>query len=114
MCRCRNGRGRVVARACARRSTTFVASKNSTGSWIDATARMNCYVGNLQPMPGAFPSGPPRKGPNWLSDVPIAIGTFGGRELIGDRATARIEDIWCEKIRGCSYREGNRLRSAFS
>ena len=35
------------------------------------TARMNCYVGNLQPMPGAFPSGPPRKGPNWLSDVPI-------------------------------------------
>jgi hypothetical protein len=23
----------------------------------------------------------------------------------GDRATALIEDIWCEKIRGCSYME---------
>jgi hypothetical protein len=23
------------------------------------------------------------------------------------RATALIEDIWCEKIRGCSYRGGN-------
>ena len=27
---------------------------------------------------------------------------FGGR---GDRATAPIEDIWCEEIRGCSCRE---------
>jgi hypothetical protein len=25
----------------------------------------------------------------------------------GDRATAPIEDIWCEKIHGCSYRGGN-------
>ena len=28
-----------------------------------------------------------------------------GVTLRGDRATALIEDIWCEKIRGCSYRE---------
>ena len=25
--------------------------------------------------------------------------------LRGDRATVLVEDIWCEKIRGCSYRE---------
>ena len=25
----------------------------------------------------------------------------------GDRVTALIEDIWCEKIRGCSDRGGN-------
>jgi hypothetical protein len=24
-----------------------------------------------------------------------------------DRATAPIDDIWCDKIRGCSYRGGN-------
>lgn len=29
---------------------------------------------------------------------------FGGR---GERAPALIEDICCEKIRGCSYRRGN-------
>src|SRR5258705_2787378 len=32
----------------------------------------------------------------------------GGREERGDRATAPIEDIWCEKIRGCGYREAVR------
>jgi hypothetical protein len=26
-----------------------------------------------------------------------------------DRATAPIENIWCEKIRGCSYGEATRL-----
>jgi hypothetical protein len=29
---------------------------------------------------------------------------FGRRNGARDRATAPIEDIWCEKIRGCSYR----------
>ena len=24
----------------------------------------------------------------------------------GERATVPIEEIWCEKIRGCSYRPG--------
>jgi hypothetical protein len=32
------------------------------------------------------------------------VKLFGG---CGDRATALIEDIWCEKIRGCSYTGGN-------
>ena len=31
-------------------------------------------------------------------------GSFGEHNLRGDRAIALIEDIWCEKIRGCSYR----------
>ena len=30
----------------------------------------------------------------------------------GDRATAPIEDIWCEKIRGCSYRGGAQRKDA--
>jgi hypothetical protein len=34
-------------------------------------------------------------------------GTTESVTLRGDRATALIEDIWCEKIRGCSYRGGN-------
>ena len=41
---------------------------------------------------------------------PSAIGRQGAVERErkrGDRATALIEDIWCEKIRGCSYRGGN-------
>jgi len=36
----------------------------------------------------------------------LRIGRSGPMEdvdLCGDRATALIEDIWCEKIRGCSY-----------
>jgi hypothetical protein len=28
----------------------------------------------------------------------------------GDRATALVEDIFCDKIRGRSYREGNTVR----
>jgi hypothetical protein len=43
------------------------------------------------------------------------LGCFGSRRqgtvererMGGDRATALIEHIWCEKIRGCSYRGGN-------
>ena len=35
-------------------------------------------------------------------------GSFGARDQPGDRATAPIEEIWCEKIRGCSYREATR------
>jgi hypothetical protein len=37
---------------------------------------------------------------------PSAIGRQGTVERVGgcgDRATALIVDIWCEKIRGCSY-----------
>jgi hypothetical protein len=34
-------------------------------------------------------------------------GSFGARMNCGDRETAPIEDIWREKIGGCSYREGN-------
>ena len=37
---------------------------------------------------------------------PSAIGRQGPLEtvtLCPDRMTALIEDIWCEKIRGCSY-----------
>jgi hypothetical protein len=30
----------------------------------------------------------------------------------GDRATALIEDIWCEKIRGCSYGGGGNTSAA--
>ena len=33
----------------------------------------------------------------------LGMGSFDGRELMGERTTASIEDIWCEKIRGCSY-----------
>jgi hypothetical protein len=32
-------------------------------------------------------------------------GPVEGATLCGDRATAPIENIWCEKIRGCSYRD---------
>jgi hypothetical protein len=46
-------------------------------------------------------------GPNRLSDPPNVRGPSEGVNSWGDRATALIEDIWCEKIRGCSYREGN-------
>ena len=37
---------------------------------------------------------------------PSAIGRQGpseGATLCGDRATALVENIWCGKIRGCSY-----------
>ena len=37
----------------------------------------------------------------------IRVLPWGGR--CGDRATAPIEEIWCEKIRGCSCREATRL-----
>ena len=30
------------------------------------------------------------------------VDTVEGETVRGDRATASIEDIWCEKIRGCS------------
>jgi hypothetical protein len=30
----------------------------------------------------------------------------------GERATALVEDIWCEKIRGCSYRARQNVRYA--
>ncbi len=33
-----------------------------------------------------------------------SCGSFGGQNHPGGTATAPIEDIWCEKIRGCSYR----------
>jgi len=42
----------------------------------------------------------------------LRIGRSGPMEdvdLCGDRATALIEDIWCEKIRGCSYGGGHPL-----
>ena len=48
------------------------------------------------------------KGANRLSDVPLAIGSFEGKGGCGDRATALIEDICCEKIRGCSCGEAVR------
>src|SRR6476660_170043 len=32
------------------------------------------------------------------------FGSFGGRPKARDRATGPIENIWCEQIRGCSYR----------
>ena len=41
---------------------------------------------------------------------PYAIGRQGPLEGVRncrDRATALTEDMWCEKIRGCSYRGGN-------
>jgi hypothetical protein len=44
---------------------------------------------------------------------PAAIGRPGPSEGVGkcrDRATATLEDIWCEKIRGCSYRATRLLR----
>ena len=34
-------------------------------------------------------------------------GSCGGREFLRGRATPVIEGICCEKIRGCSYREGD-------
>jgi len=34
-------------------------------------------------------------------------GPSEGMEPCRDRAIALIEDIWCEKIRDCSYRGGN-------
>ena len=34
-------------------------------------------------------------------------GSCGRENWSGERATALIEDIWCEKIRGCSYGGGN-------
>jgi hypothetical protein len=60
-------------------------------------------------------AGPYRAGkagglPRWRSAVPsILFRTIDGAgpsnhvTLRGDRATALIEDIWCENIRGCSY-----------
>jgi hypothetical protein len=46
---------------------------------------------------------------------PSAIGRQGPLEtvtLCPDRMTALIEDTWCEKIRGCSYRGSNTLPGA--
>jgi len=40
----------------------------------------------------------------------MVVGHPGPSEGItnhGDRATATLQDIWCEKIRGCSYRGSN-------
>jgi hypothetical protein len=36
-----------------------------------------------------------------------SAGTVKRKRNCRDRATALIEDIWCEKIRGCSYTGGN-------
>ena len=43
-----------------------------------------------------------------------SLGTSGPSESVsscGDRATALIEDIWCEKIRGCCYKGGGASHS---
>ena len=37
----------------------------------------------------------------------VLAGSYRARNSARDRATALIEDIWCLKIRGCSYRGGN-------
>jgi hypothetical protein len=44
--------------------------------------------------------------PFWTID---GAGPSEGKTLRGDRATALIEDIWCEKIGVCSYRDATRL-----
>jgi hypothetical protein len=47
-----------------------------------------------------------------VKGVPSAVahqGPVEGATLCGDRATAPIPDIPCEKIRGCSYRENHDL-----
>lgn len=46
---------------------------------------------------------------------PSAIGrqgSSGGKKKRGDRATAPIENIWCEKMRGCSCRGRRNVRYA--
>ena len=45
-------------------------------------------------------------------DTAIGLGSFERGNEMGDRATAFIEGIWCKKIRGCSYRGGNRSTAA--
>jgi hypothetical protein len=49
------------------------------------------------------------RGPSDDGDPPTMVaaavaGTVEGETLRGDRATAPIENVWCRKIRGCSYR----------
>jgi hypothetical protein len=34
----------------------------------------------------------------------MTVGSYGAENCRGGRATAPIEEICCEKIRGCSYR----------
>jgi hypothetical protein len=41
--------------------------------------------------------------------VSLSTGSFGAQPFRGDRATALIEDIRCEKMHGCSYRYATRL-----
>jgi hypothetical protein len=42
-----------------------------------------------------------------LSAIGRRQGPSEGVKNCGDRATALLEDIRCQKIRGCSYRRGN-------
>jgi hypothetical protein len=54
----------------------------------------------LQPLAGTVAGWPPS-----------AVGCQGiveGMKKRGDRATAAIKDIWCEKIRGCNWWPGER------
>jgi hypothetical protein len=39
------------------------------------------------------------------------MGPLEGERMGGDRATLVVEDIWCEKIRGCSDSGGGALYS---
>jgi hypothetical protein len=42
----------------------------------------------------------------------LSVGSFRERDPPGgDRATAPIEDIWCEKIRGCVASDMRSIRS---
>jgi hypothetical protein len=85
---------------------------------IISFAAVYCYVGFNQYRMRPVSSSCLRYGPIELRDarlrqitvvmlhlcrVPQAVRSRGG-----DRATALIENIWCEKIRGCSYREAVR------
>jgi hypothetical protein len=36
-----------------------------------------------------------------------SAGTVGSTATCGDRATPTLQEICCENIRGCSYREGD-------
>ena len=46
------------------------------------------------------------RGPNRLVTSHCDRGPLERGHRCRDRATAPIEDIWCEKIRGCSYSGG--------
>jgi hypothetical protein len=43
-----------------------------------------------------------------LIQIKAVVGVLWRTRLFGDRATATPQDICCEKIRGCSYREAVR------